>query len=60
MTKVEGVDRITTIYAIDDMDLKERELPKEIEYKANTKASYILKDLLGKVKLPIAVFHLKA
>ena len=59
MTKVEGVDRITTIYAIDDMDLKERELPKEIEYKANTKASYILKDLLGKVKLPIAVFHIK-
>ena len=59
VTKVEGVDRITTIYAIDDMDLKERELPKEIEYKANTKASYILKDLLGKVKLPIAVFHIK-
>lgn len=58
-TRVEGVDRITTIYAIDDEDLKERDLPKEIEYTKNTKASYILKDLLSKVKLPVAVFNVK-
>ena len=59
ITRVEGVDRITTIYAIDDEDLKERDLPEEIEYKEDTKASYILKDLLSKVKLPVAVFSIK-
>ena len=54
-TKVEGRDKITKIYAIDDTDLKERDLVN-VSYKSNTKASYILKDLIGKLKLPLAVF----
>ncbi len=57
-TKHSGVDKITTIYALDDMDLKERDL-EEITYKAGTKASYILKNLVSKVKLPVAVFKVK-
>lgn len=57
-TKVTGVDKITTIKALDDMNLKERDLA-DISYKAGTKASYILKDLLNRVKLPIAVFKVK-
>ena len=54
-TKPEGVDKITTIYAIDDCDLQERDLV-DVAYKGGTTASYILKDLLGRLKLPLAVF----
>lgn len=54
-TKIEGMDKITTIKAIDDTDLQERDLV-DISYKAGMTASYILKDLLGRLKLPIAVF----
>lgn len=57
-TKVEGVDKVTTIYALDDTDLKERDLA-DISYKAGTKASYILKDLIGKLHLPLAEFKVK-
>lgn len=57
-TKKEGVDKITTIKAIDDTDLKERTLA-ETAYKKGTKASYILKDLIGKIKLPLAVFKIR-
>lgn len=59
VTKVEGVDRITTVYAIDDEDLKERDLPKELEYAENTKASFILNELLSMLKLPVAVFQIR-
>lgn len=52
-TKHEGVDRKTTLKCLDR--LTETEL-KEITYKAGTKASTILKDLLGKTGTPIAVF----
>jgi hypothetical protein len=58
-SKREGVDRITTIWAIDDEDLKERDLPEDVEFKGNTTASYILKQLLAKVKLPVAVFSIR-
>lgn len=57
-TKFEGVDKKTTIYAIDDADLKEKDV-EEISYAAGTKASYILKDLLKRLKLPIAVFKIR-
>lgn len=53
-TKTEGVDRVTIIKALDDVDLKERDLT-EITYKKGTKASHILQDLIGKTKLPLAV-----
>lgn len=58
LTKRVGVDKKTTIYAIDDTDLKEKDV-EEISYTAGTKASYILKDLLKRLKLPIAVFKVR-
>lgn len=57
-TKTKGVDKVTTIKALDDMDLEEREIT-EITYKKGTKASYILKNLISKVPLPLAVFKVK-
>ena len=53
--KFEGCDRITTINALDDVSRKEKKVDS-ISYAAGTKASYILKDLCGKVGLPVAVF----
>ena len=57
-TKTQGLDKITTIKAISDTDLQERDIT-EISYKAGTKASYILKDLVSKIKLPVAVFKVR-
>lgn len=57
-TKIEGMDKVTKIKAIDDTDLEERDLV-DVSYKAGTSASYILKDLLGRLKLPIAVFSIR-
>lgn len=51
-------DRVTEIHAIDQELLKEREL-KSISYSQGTKASKILRDLVGKVGLPVAVFSPK-
>lgn len=51
----DDVDRITEIHAVDDLKRVEREI-ESISYSANTKASKILRDLCGKVGLPIAVF----
>lgn len=50
-----GVDRVTQIYAVDNIQLAEREL-KSISYAGGTPASWILQDLVGMVGLPIAVF----
>lgn len=55
-TKTEGADKTTTIKCVDDASSKTLE---SIAYAAGTKASYILKDLLGKTGLPIAVFKPK-
>lgn len=57
-TRKEGIDKITTVYALDDMDLKERDLAN-VTYDGGTNASYILKDLIGKVHLPVAAFNPK-
>ena len=51
----EGVDKITNIRALDDSKRYNRTV-ESISYAANTKASYILRDLCNKVGLPIAVF----
>lgn len=51
----EGVDKITQIRAIDDLKRVNKEV-ESISYVAGTKASYILKDLCGRVGLPIAIF----
>lgn len=53
-----GADKKTTLYAVDGKSLKERSADN-IAYRAGVKASYILKDLLGRLKLPIAVFQTK-
>jgi hypothetical protein len=52
----DGVDKVTVIRAIDDLKRHEREV-ESISYAAGRKASYILKDLCGRVGLPIAVFR---
>lgn len=57
-TYYSGLDRVTEIHAIDNNQLKEREI-KSISYAEETPASQILKDLVGKVGLPVAVFSLK-
>lgn len=54
-TKWSGQDKITTITALDSQNLKERDV-ESISYKAGVKASYILKDLVSRLKLPIAIF----
>lgn len=53
-----GADKKTTLYAVDGKSLKERSADN-IAYRAGVKASYILKDLIGRLKLPIAVFKTK-
>lgn len=55
-TKTEGADKVTVIRCIDD--IKEHTI-SEITYAAGTKASYILKDLLKKTGMPIAVFNMR-
>ena len=57
-TYYDDCDKITKIWALDDMNLKERDV-ESISYAAGTKASYILKDLCKKVGLPIADFEIK-
>ena len=57
-TKNEGLDKITTIYAIDSESLEERDMA-ETSYKKGTKASYILKDLIAKTKVPVAAFKMR-
>lgn len=51
----EGVDKVIEIRAIDDRNRQEKEV-ESISYGLGRKASYILKDLCGRVGLPIAVF----
>lgn len=55
-TVQDGVDRKTTLKCLDR--LKEKEVD-EITFKAGTKASAILKNLIGKTGTPIAVFKIR-
>lgn len=57
-TRWENNDKITTIYAIDNNGKKETEL-QELSYGSGTKASTILKKLVERVGLPVAVFQTK-
>lgn len=57
-TKHEGVDIVTTLYAIDSRALKERKI-KSKSYKKGTKASTILKDLVERIKMPTGAFKIK-
>lgn len=57
-TKTDSCDKITTIYAIDDMSRQEKDV-ESISYAKGKTASYILKDLCERTGLPIAVFNPK-
>ncbi len=57
-TYYSGLDRVTEIRAIDNSQLAEREI-KSLSYAKGVSASRILKDLVGKVGLPVAVFSVK-
>ena len=54
-TVQDSVDRITTIYALDDVKYTP-EMMDEKTYSEGVKASEILKDLLSRLNLPIEVF----
>jgi hypothetical protein len=54
-TKYEGVNKVTTIKAIDDADLMERDI-EERTYAAGVLASYILFDLIRLLGLPLGAF----
>lgn len=54
-SKSVGVDKKTTIYVLDDGNLTDKKLTNKA-YGKNISSSYILKDLLKLLKLPIAVF----
>lgn len=55
-TTREGADRVTTIYALDD--IKEHKI-ESLSFKAGTKASYILETLIKKTGIPVAVFKVR-
>ena len=55
-TVYEGADKVTTIKAMDD--IKDHTI-ESLSYSGGTKASYILKDLLRKTGIPIAVFKIR-
>lgn len=52
----EGQDKVTKVFALDSDDLEEKEIA-EIAFSENTSASTILKTLLGKTNLSVAVFE---
>ncbi|OPA77520.1 hypothetical protein BVG16_13795 [Paenibacillus selenitireducens] len=56
-TKPEGVNRVTTIYVMDSVDLSKAKI-KDITYAKGTAASYIIKDMAKRLGLPIAQFEL--
>lgn len=57
-TRWSGQDKVTTISAIDDVRQKDKDIDS-ISFNAGVKASYILKTLVGKLGLPIAVFKVR-
>lgn len=54
-TRWEDCDKVTTIYAIDNNGKQETELTN-VSFNSGTKASTILRNLVGRVGLPLAVF----
>jgi len=55
-TKYDTVDKKTTVKAVDDVSLRERSI-ENVAYSAGVKASYILRDLVNRVGLPVAAFN---
>ena len=54
-TKYDGIDKVTTIYALDDVKYTP-EMMNEVTYEKGTSASYILKELLNRLNLSVEVF----
>lgn len=57
-TKHDDLDKVTTVYVLDNFDYGDATIIEEA-YSENVKASYILKSLLERVKLPIEVFKIQ-
>lgn len=55
-THRDSADKVTTIKAMDD--IKKHSI-QSLSFKAGTKASYILKTLIGKTGIPLAVFKVR-
>ena len=55
----EDGDKVTTIYAIDNHGKKEADLSKKITFGKGTKASSILRKLVARTGLPVAVFKIR-
>lgn len=55
-TEREEADRVTTIKAMDDVEEHKLE---SLSFAGGTKASYILKTLIGKTGLPVAAFSIR-
>lgn len=58
ITRYEDLDKATTVTVVDGNGRKDHEV-KEIAFAAGTKASTILKNLIGKTGMTIAVFKIK-
>lgn len=57
-TKHSGVDKITTVYVLDNADYEDLDIVEQT-FTSGTTASYILKTLLEKLNLNIAVFEIQ-
>lgn len=57
-TSWNGLDKVTTVYALDSDDLEEKDIA-EIAFSENTRASTILRSLLDKTNLPVADFYVR-
>lgn len=55
-TSYDGADKATTIYALDDVKTRTVD---GLSFAANTKASYILRTLINKTGIPVAVFSVR-
>ena len=55
-TTYEGADKVTNIYALDD--IKDHSI-QSISFKKGTKASYILETLIKKTGIPVATFKVR-
>lgn len=58
VSRYEELDKVTKITAVDGNGRKDHDV-KEVAFAAGTKASVILKNLIGKTGMPIAVFKIK-
>lgn len=52
----DGADKVTTVYAMDD--IKDHDI-QSLSFAEGTNASYILRTLIGKTGLPVAVFKVR-